>query len=249
MAPIKTITTAFMVFLGLCSQALAAKDFDYYSLVVMWPPSYCYQTKAGCCLPTTGKPAKDFFITGLQTHDSTTGAAVTNCKKSNFYISELSDLTDELNAYWSTIKCPSSNAHRYWKNSWKTYGVCSGLSQHDYFKTALELRSKLNLLSIFTSNGIVPSGENFYKVEYIKKVIEENLGVTVGIQCSKNLWDEWQLYQLHICFNKDASKIISCPQLKSYTCGEEVTFVLFNYDMLSPTPETIRMNTGEGVSS
>lgn len=193
---------------GLCNDFL-----NYIFIGLQWPASYCYQTKAGCCLPTTGKPAIDFFITGLQTYNSTTGKAVTKCTKSNFNITEvillsislkwhikflsgfsfswsnlhlwsvymivwseiwifyflfllsgfvwcgnetihqLSDLMDELNAYWSNIKCPSSNGRNYWKSSWKTYGVCSGLNQHDYFKTALELRTELNLLSIFTSNG------------------------------------------------------------------------------------------------
>ena len=69
-------------------------------------------------------------------------------------VMQLADLIDDLYAYWSTIKCPSTNALPNWKNSWKTSGVCSGLSEHDYFKTALELRKKLNLLSIFKKNGM-----------------------------------------------------------------------------------------------
>lgn len=60
-------------------------DFlNYIFIGLQWPASYFYQTKAGCCLPTTGKPAIDFFITGLQTYNSTTGKAVTKCTKSNF---------------------------------------------------------------------------------------------------------------------------------------------------------------------
>ncbi|RWR79377.1 extracellular ribonuclease LE-like protein [Cinnamomum micranthum f. kanehirae] len=232
MAPSKAISAAFVAFLCLCSQALATKEFDYYSLVLMWPASFCFHSSAGCCVPTTGKPALDFFVTGLQTRNSTTGEVVTKCKQSNFNVNALADLIDDLYAYWSTIKCPSTNALPNWKNSWKTSGVCSGLSEHNYFKTALELRKKLNLLSIFKKNGIVPSGENFYNVEYIKKVIKKTLGVSVAIECNKNMWDESQFYQIYICFDKDASTIISCPNVKASTCAKEVTFGLFTYDML-----------------
>lgn len=69
---------------GLCNDFL-----NYIFIGLQWPASYCYQTKAGCCLPTTGKPAIDFFITGLQTYNSTTGKAVTKCTKSNFNITEV----------------------------------------------------------------------------------------------------------------------------------------------------------------
>ncbi|KAJ8648164.1 hypothetical protein MRB53_001187 [Persea americana] len=246
MAAPKTIPAALVVFLCFCSQAQAIKDFDYYSLVLMWPASYCFQSAAGCCLPTTGKPALDFFITGLQTHNSATGDVAAKCKHSNFYVKELADLTDDLYAYWTNIRCPSTNPLSNWKNSWKTSGVCSGLGEHDYFKTALELREKLDLLSIFKKNGIVPSGENFYNVEFIKKVIKKSLGVSVAIECNRNMWDESQFYQIYVCFDKDASTIISCPNVKPSTCAEEVTFGLFTYDMLVNTaakPNPIKMYT------
>lgn len=93
----------------------------------------------------------------------------------------------------------------------------------------------------------MPSGENFYNVRYIKKVIKKNLGVTVEIQCSKNMWEESQFNQIYICFNKDASTLISCPNVRASACADEVTFGLFNYDMLVNTaakPDTIRMYAG-----
>ncbi|KAK9120979.1 hypothetical protein Syun_018596 [Stephania yunnanensis] len=65
------------------------------------------------------------------------------------YHNELSELLK----YWPNIKCPSSEGKYLWRNTWNAYGVCFGLSEHDYFNKALELREKIDLLPIFNKNG------------------------------------------------------------------------------------------------
>lgn len=106
-------------------------DFLNYILIgLQWPASYCYQTKAGCCLPTTGKPAIDFFITGLQTYNSATGKAVTKCTKSNFNITEVILLSISLKwhiKFLSGFSFSWSNLHLWsvymivWSEIWSLF--------------------------------------------------------------------------------------------------------------------------------
>ncbi|KAK9114157.1 hypothetical protein Syun_020954 [Stephania yunnanensis] len=83
----------------------------------------------------------------------------------------ISDLESELLKYWPNIKCPSNEGKYLWRNTWNAYGVCSGLSEHDYFNKALELREKIDLLSIFNKNGIVSTDYADYNLANVKKAI------------------------------------------------------------------------------
>ncbi|KAL5989721.1 hypothetical protein ACLOJK_010615 [Asimina triloba] len=218
---------------AMVSMAASAKDLDFYYLVLMWPGSFC-QLKAsdGCCFPTTGKPGVDFFVAGLLPY-SNDGTALTQCNRSPFRISLLEDIEEELHNYWPSIKCPSSDGRRLWSNTWKTYGVCSGLSVHDYFKKALDLRNNIDLLTIFKKNGIVPSGTAYYSLSNALAAIENGIGTRAGIRCAKNAWDESMIYEIYVCVNRDATKIVHCPVLPESTCEETTVFGLFNYEMLS----------------
>ncbi|XP_058092321.1 extracellular ribonuclease LE-like [Magnolia sinica] len=211
---------------------IAVKDVDFNSLVLMWPGSYCKQTSDGCCLPKTGEPQLDFFVSGLFPY-SKDGTALTQCKKSRFYINELADLTDDLHSYWPSIECPRSDGHSMWRNTWKTYGVCTGLSEHDYFKKALDLRAKIDMLSIFKRNGIISTDEADYSISDVLKAITNGIGANAAIQCSKNAWDESIIYKIYMCVDKEATKIVQCPVLPTFTCAERVVFGSFTYDMLS----------------
>ncbi|KAG9450945.1 hypothetical protein H6P81_010910 [Aristolochia fimbriata] len=226
----------FSFFLLCCSHsgALAITHPDYYYAVVLtWPASYCYQSSEGCCLPATGKPKLDFFVDSLLTYNASTGGVLTTCHGHGFSTKEISGLIEDLHKYWSDVRCPSREPSYNWRRVWNKYGVCSGLTQHNYFKKALALRNEADLLSVFRKNGIVPSGENLYKLKHIKRVLKESLGVSVGAECSKNMWGESQLYRVYLCLNQDASTIISCPVDRAFNCDDEVTFGLFTADMLT----------------
>nr|DAD33343.1 TPA_asm: hypothetical protein HUJ06_012194 [Nelumbo nucifera] len=212
-------------------QTIATKHFDFYYLVLMWPGSYCKQTSAGCCLPKTGEPELDFFVKGLFP-SSNDGKALTQCGMSPFYLDEILDLKDDLYAYWPTIKCPSTDSRYSWMNTWKTYGVCSGLTEHDYFEKALDLRAKINMLSIFKRNGIISTDYADYSLAKIKEVIHREIGATAAISCNKNMWDESQVSEIYLCVDKDAMTIIPCPVLPDFTCASRVVFGSFTYDML-----------------
>ncbi|CAD5173463.1 unnamed protein product [Musa acuminata subsp. malaccensis] len=229
------VPLAFLCFMLFASPLIAAKTFDFYYLVLMWPGAYCVQS--ACCRPTTGLPKNDFFVRGLWPFDSTTGKPVTKCNSDPFDIDQLSSLNDDLNSYWANLKCPSNNGVVYWKKSWKTYGVCSPMNETEYFQAALDLRAKVDVLSLLDKKaGIKPSLLYIHGASDIEKAIAEGIGATPVIRCSKGLLGLFQLYEIYICVAKDGKTIIECPEKPRFTCSEEILFTPFDTNKLHNVP-------------
>ncbi|KAG1330051.1 extracellular ribonuclease LE [Cocos nucifera] len=229
------LALVFLLGVLFATPLFAIKSFDFFYLVLMWPGAYCAQSK--CCLPTTGLPAEDFFLRGLWTYngtDSTNMKPVTKCiKNSPFYINQLSNMSEELNSYWSNIRCPSTSPKSSWKSTWKTWGVCSGMNETDYFQFALELRAEADLLSFLSKKGIYPD-YNLYNLTDIQSAIAEGIGVTPDIRCSKGPFGKFQLYEVYICVNK-VGKFVECPGFQGFTCSSSILFHPFHDWMFNKT--------------
>ncbi|XP_058074692.1 ribonuclease 3-like [Magnolia sinica] len=228
------IATALLVFgLLFCTAAIAESyDFDFYHYVLMWPGAYCAQSKKGCCLPKTGPPAEDFFVSGLMTY-SKDDEPVTKCTNTSFYKNLMSEVNGDLYKYWATIKCPSADGLSMWRSDWKTYGVCSNLTQVDYFNKGLELRAKVDLITFLKNNGIVPSTTTTYSVIHLEDVISTWVGASVTIRCSTIYnTNKYQLYEVHMCVDTDASTFIDCPTIPRFTCSPRIHFLPFSTNML-----------------
>lgn len=149
--------------------------------MIQWPGSYC-DTKQSCCYPTTGKPPSDFGIHGLWPNYKD-GSYPSNCDPNNSYDQskvystnltfhictinwtleiiyvrvslQISDLISRMQQDWATLACPSNSGSTFWSHEWDKHGTCSEsvLDQHAYFATALNLKSKLDLLQILQSAG------------------------------------------------------------------------------------------------
>lgn len=66
---------------------------------------------------------------------------------------QLDPIENNLNHYWSNIKCPRTDGVNTWKSAWNSYGVCSGLKQVDYFRAALNLRKNADVLGALAEQG------------------------------------------------------------------------------------------------
>lgn len=221
-----------LLLLVVASPAIADDDSGiYYQLALMWPGAYCEQTSAGCCKPTTGvSPARDFYITGFTVLNATTDAAVTGCSNKVPYDPNLITGIQGLNQYWSNIRCPSNNGQSSWKNAWKKAGACSGLSEKDYFETALSFRSRINPLVRLKAKGIEPDF-GLYGLKAITKVFKSGINATPVIQCSKGPFDKYMLFQLYFCAAGNGT-FIDCPAPQQYTCSKEILFHPFKKWML-----------------
>ncbi|KAL6983486.1 ribonuclease T2 [Sarracenia purpurea var. burkii] len=204
-----------------------AQNFDFFYFVLQWPGSYC-DTKQSCCYPTTGKPATDFGIHGLWPNYND-GSYPSNCDTNNPYNqSEISDLVSRLQKSWPTLACPSSNGNSFWSHEWTKHGTCSEsvLDEHEYFRSALDLKDKLGLLQILEDAGINPDGQS-YSVDSISEAIEGSIGHAPGIQCNYDASNENQLYQVYICVDTSGKNFIECPVLPSEKCASSIVFPSF----------------------
>lgn len=216
----------------------SSKSFDFFYFRLMWPGTYCEQNKAvnksGCCFPKGGNTAEDFIIRGLFPYTND-GKAVTKCGKFNFSVNALDEkLVYEMQTHWSNIKCPSSNGVSSWKSLYKTYGLCSGFNQSEYFQKGLELHSKLNLLGSLYYKGLRPRDNGTYKFCYAQGAIDDVAGVETAIQCS-NKDGQWLLYEIWTCVDKTATKFIQCPTLPTFTCAGKIAFPTFDYSQMNFT--------------
>lgn len=205
----------------------AKQDFDFFYFVLQWPGSYC-DTRRSCCYPSTGKPAADFGIHGLWPNNND-GSWPSNCDPdSEFDSSKIDDLMEDIRTHWPTLSCPSNDGTKFWTHEWEKHGTCSesALDQHAYFKSALTLKNKLNLLQVLTDEGIEPDG-GFYNINRVKNAIKRGTGFTPGIECNVDESRNSQLYQIYMCVDTSGTEFIECPLFPRTKCGSRIEFPAF----------------------
>ncbi|XP_078172628.1 ribonuclease 1-like isoform X1 [Carex rostrata] len=217
--------------------AQGAAESDFFYLNLLWPGSYCGSARCKtCCMPTTDKPALDFFVESMETYDSYSGNAVTNCNSTcSFYVNQLRNFITDMFSYWPDVDCPSNNGVNKWKSTFCKYGTCSSLTQANYFQQALKLRKDLDILSYLGTKGIVPSRTTNYELEDIESALRAKLSFSFVIECNrKRSQSKWpsKLLRIKICISSDGKTIISCPISKETNCGSQVKFPPFTYGML-----------------
>nr|AFK35821.1 unknown [Medicago truncatula] len=208
-------------------QCLSTQDFHFFTFILQWPGSYC-DSKLGCCYPKTGKPAADFTIYGLRPSFNINGTSPTNCDiQSVFNKSKISDLIEDLEINWPSLRCPRLNNIRIWSHEWMKHGTCSEskLSQHDYFQTALKLKKKLNLLQMLRDAGFEPN-DQFYDIGNPLSIIEDATGLLPGMECNRDSAGNDQVLKVYMCVDISGSNFIQCPSLVD-NCGAKVQFPKF----------------------
>jgi len=151
------------------------------------------------------------------------------------WMDQLDKIENNINHYWTKIKCPPTDGVNAWKSAWDSYGVCSGLEQLDYFKAALNLRKQADLLGALADQGILPDYK-LYSTAKIKYAVTAKLGVEPGLQCRDGPFGKKQLYQVYLCVDTDAKTFIKCPKLPAtLSCPASVVFHPFYTWMLNST--------------
>ncbi|XP_057950078.1 extracellular ribonuclease LE-like [Malania oleifera] len=204
-----------------------AQHFDFFYFVQQWPGSYC-DTNHGCCYPETGKPEANFSIHGLWPNFNN-GSYPQNCNRNSpFTPSTLTDLTTRMQKSWPTLACPRSNGTKFWTHEWTKHGTCSEsvLDQYSYFKAALDLKHKIDLLRILLKAGIRPNGR-FYRLRRIIEAIKRATGYASAIECNVDRSRNNQLFQIYLCVDTSGSNIIECPVLPKRKCPSKIEFPSF----------------------
>ncbi|KAL6846696.1 hypothetical protein ACP4OV_024144 [Aristida adscensionis] len=226
-------TILLSLFLGLLSAANAV-PFDFFYLILSWPGAYCEDN--GCCVPEYGYPAEDFFVRSFITFDLSINKAAVKCRNgSPFDINKLDPIENNLNHYWSNIKCPRTDGVSTWRSAWSSYGVCSGLKEVDYFRAALQLRKQADLLAALAEEGVKPDFK-LYSTEKMKRAVAQKVGVTPGLLCRDGPFGRKQLYEVYLCVDTDGKTFVECPKLPpAVKCPAEAVFHPFYSWMLNAT--------------
>ncbi|KAL6655158.1 hypothetical protein ACP70R_005984 [Stipagrostis hirtigluma subsp. patula] len=228
-------TVLLGLFLGLLA-ATNAVPFDFYYLILSWPGAYCEDSDNGCCVPEYGYPSEDFFVNSFITFDLSTNKAAVRCRNgSPFDLNKLDPIENNLNHYWSNIKCPRTDGTSTWKRAWNSYGVCSGLKQVDYFRSALALRRQADVLAALAEQGVKPDYK-LYSTEKIRWSVRQKLGVAPGLQCRDGPFGRKQLWEVYLCVDTDAKTFVECPKLPAgVSCPAQAVFHPFYTWMLNAT--------------
>ncbi|CAN1346007.1 Ribonuclease 2 [Linum perenne] len=184
------------------------REFDYYTLALQWPATYCRFTKKCCsknaCCRGDNSPT-EFTIHGLWP-DYNDGSYPSCCGGSNFKEKELSTLLEPLNKYWPTLSCgKSSTCHgvkgSFWAHEAEKHGTCSSPvtgDEYNYFLTGLNVYFKYNITQVLFEAGYVPSNTEKYPVGGIISAIQNAYRETPLLICSKGALEE-----VRLCFYKD----------------------------------------------
>ncbi|XP_069153764.1 extracellular ribonuclease LE-like [Solanum lycopersicum] len=170
-------------------------NFDFFYFVQQWPPALCDQKLS--CYSTTVKPTLDFGVHGLRPNYDN-GSYPSSCDITNLYdetkllkhsqvsTSEvpfydsyenalIKDLISSMQENWPTLACLRNKGTKFWSHEWDKHVTCSlsTLDEHSYFKAALTIKEKVNILSVLKDARIEPGG--FYSVEIIKEAVKMEL--------------------------------------------------------------------------
>lgn len=116
-------------------------QFDYYVLSLSWAPAFCAQPGAASANPTECAPGRGigFIVHGLWP-EATAGKSPESCGTSRPVPKPV------VNFVLRDMLSPGLIQHE-----WATHGICTGLSQFDYFSSIVQARSAVQIPVQITS--------------------------------------------------------------------------------------------------
>ncbi len=126
-----------------------------YVLAYSWSPGFCntQSNDPGCSDPESYW-TNHFTLHGLWPQYTTSGYPH-DCTSEKFDPSAPESVgMSTMEKYWPNVQESegSSDYDSFWEHEWSKHGTCSGLSQEDYFSTAINSISTFGTPSIVTDN-------------------------------------------------------------------------------------------------
>lgn len=205
-------------------------SFDFFIYSLSYQPEFCrenHERFVGC---------KDFqenwegqlTIHGLwPSREDGTWPAMCSNEKLDTSLLDSASFSDKLEKEWPNVKASASSPghESFWGHEWSKHGTCSGLTQQNYFETALDL-----LLSTPT---VVK--EKYGSVVNRKDLLQGDFEDAVLV-CKYGY-----LSEVRVCFSKamgDEEVVgvggrMGCPEttLKEDTCGNVIKIASFSDDI------------------
>lgn len=208
------------------------KKFDFYVLSMSYQPEFCYQHRrddfAGCEAPL------EFWRGSLTLHglwpEFKDGKYPSTCSDEKFNPETVDDLgEDRFNTFWPNVKAVdhSRSHYTFWEHEWTKHGTCTGLSQDEYFDTAL--KHFLPSPNIIRENY----GSSVRKADLLRAYSQDDYSKygDVILVCSGDF-----LSEVRICVGRsedgEGSQRIACiPEVvQEGNCGEHIMIAKFYVD-------------------
>lgn len=117
-------------------------SFDFYVYSMSYQPEFCRENNekfAGCHDPNESWEGQ-MTIHGLWPSRND-GSWPSTCSQEKLDDTLLQDLSRDMLQEWPNVKATTNSPayKNFWGHEWAKHGTCSGLSQEEYFSTALKL--------------------------------------------------------------------------------------------------------------
>lgn len=181
-----------------------AGDFDYYSLVLSWSPTFCDSHAGRRAREQCGRNRHYAFVLhGLWPQYEKGWPQNCRVKKGQFFIPRkvIDSMTDIM---------PSK---RLIIHEWKKHGTCSGLSNKDYFALSRSLYNSVKIPARFQKpNNFVTTTPQQLEAAFIKANPGMD-GSMISVQCGRGK----RLKEVRFCFDKN-QKLRPCGSNERREC-------------------------------
>eukprot|EP00581_Thalassiosira_minuscula_P014314 CAMPEP_0183726328 /NCGR_PEP_ID=MMETSP0737-20130205/23054_1 /TAXON_ID=385413 /ORGANISM="Thalassiosira miniscula, Strain CCMP1093" /LENGTH=321 /DNA_ID=CAMNT_0025957645 /DNA_START=123 /DNA_END=1088 /DNA_ORIENTATION=- len=213
------------------SHASNDNSFDYYAYSMSYQPEFCRENNERFvgCSSFQEEWEGQLTIHGLWPNRND-GTWPSTCTDEKLDVSLMDEISMELNERWPNVKSSTDSKDHtaFWAHEWTKHGTCSGLSQHDYFQTALNLFIPTPSIVLQNYGSVVPKKhlqQQFNEEEANDGADNDNMTILV---CKYGY-----LSEVRACYEKmedgKAGKRMVCPNvaMKEDTCGEEIKIASF----------------------
>ncbi|KAJ6888938.1 hypothetical protein NC652_029895 [Populus alba x Populus x berolinensis] len=129
---------------------------------------------------------------------------------------------NEMLQHWPDLKrkATDSNQYKFWNHEYNRHGNCTDFIPKEYFKKALYMKIKVDMLTVLGNNQIKAGG--FYSRSTIEEAFQKKFDTTgFGVKC---FWKEGKrrLIEIKVCTNR--THVIPCKWFETLewrTCGGE----------------------------
>lgn len=201
---------------------------DLYIMAMTYQPQFCsaHPDYPGCVSPNP------YWKTHLTIHglwpEYSDGSYPETCSPAKPFSKKAlaGSLKRQLDLYWpnqKTASTTSSQHYRFWKYEWYKHGTCSGLTQREYFESALTYQTPTPL-----------EIQKDYGKRILKRDLVEAYGGNVATICSKGRYLKEVRSCLAVGADGKPSGPTPCPPtiLKKTNCGDEI--ILSKFPEVSP---------------
>ena len=216
-------------------------DFDFFYLVLGWPPSIC-DTSAGCHVPTDPAPvANDFWLHGLWPNYNN-GSWPQFCGNTPYDRNQISSILTDMSHFWPAVLTDSED--QFWGHEWTKHGTCSApvlSSELNYFQTILTIRKKFNLLNLFVQSGVNPGTSAQFTAVEMANAISKSFGFAPDIRCNADPKGQKQMQEVYLCLDKTLNYMNCPPEQHSHgqqyvSCGDGAVMMLPLNSTYPPSP-------------